>query len=105
MEVFYVIVAAVLVIAAAFFLIVVIPCVFGRVFLRWSAARTRYVFSQSLSSIVAAVVGSLALTGLILLVGMVFRQQWAFSGGLLLVYTFWTAIKTVRENIRVSRRM
>jgi len=44
-------------------------------------------------------------TGLILLVGLVFKQQWAFSGGLLIVYTFWIAIKAVRQNIRQSKNM
>ena len=65
----------------------------------------RYIFSESLSTIVAAVADSLLLTGLILSVGLVFKQQWAFSGGLLLVYTFWIAIKAVRENISRSRDM
>lgn len=105
MEVIYTVIFAVVIVAAVFFLIVVIPIIFGRLFFHWSAPRARFVFSQSLSTIVAAVIGSLVLTGLILLVGIVLKQQWAFSGGLLLVYTFWIAIKAVRENIRNSKRM
>ena len=99
------IITAVFIIVAMFFLIVVIPIIFGKLLFRWSGKRIRYIFSQSLSTIVSAVIGSLILTGLILLVGMVFKQQWAFSGGLLLVYTFWIATKAVRENIRASKGM
>ncbi|HHW93635.1 MAG TPA: hypothetical protein GX734_03985 [Clostridiaceae bacterium] len=103
MDIFLTIIGAVVIVAFVFFLIVVIPIIFGKLFLRWSGKRMRYVFSESLSTILAAVIGSLVLTGLILLIGLVFKKQWAFSGGLLLVYTFWIAIKVVRENIWRSR--
>jgi hypothetical protein len=105
LEIVGAIVGSILIVAIVFLLIVIIPIIVGKLFFRWSRRRVRYVFSESMSIIVASVVGSLILTGLILLVGIVFKQQWAFSGGLLLVYTFWIAIKAVRENIRNSRGM
>jgi len=105
MEVVGTIIGSMVIIAVVFFLIVIIPVFFGKLLFRWSGSRVRHVFSQSMSTIVAAVVGSLLLTGLILLIGMVFKQEWAFSGGLLIVYTFWIAIKAVRENIRSSKGM
>jgi hypothetical protein len=88
-----------------FLLIVGIPIIFGKLFFRWSGRRIHYIFFESIGTIVGALVGTLLLTGLILLIGLVFKQEWAFSGGLLIVYTFWIAIKTVRENIKISKGM
>lgn len=105
MEILGVIVGSIVIIAVVFLLIVIIPIIVGKLLFRWSGRSVRYVFHESISSITAAVVGSLVLTGLVLLVGMVFEQQWAFSGGLLVVYTFWIAIKAVWENIRNSKGM
>ncbi len=105
MNVVAAILCAVLLIAAIFTLIVAIPIGVGKLLFRWSGNRTRYIFKQSMSTIVAALVGSLVLTGIVLLVGVVFKQKWAFSGGLLIVYTFWVAIKAVRDSIRSSKRM
>ena len=105
MSTFAAIVFAILVIILAFVLIVALPVLFGRLFLHWSDQRVKYIVSQSTSSIVSSVVMSLIITGLILLVGLLFKQQWAFSGGLLIVYTFWTAIKAVRQNIAASKGM
>jgi len=105
MDIVITIVCVVLIIAAVFLLIVCIPIAFGKLFLRWSNRRVRYIFSESMSTIIGAAVGALILTGLVLLIGTVFKQQWAFSGGLLIVYTFWIAIKAVKENIQNSRRM
>lgn len=105
MDVMLTVVGIILIVAAIFFLIVVIPILFGKLFFRWSRKRIRYIFSESLSSIIAIVIGSLVLTGLILLVGVVLKREWAFSGGLFLIYTLWEAIKTVRENIQFSKDM
>ena len=105
MEIVLTIIFSVIIIAIVFFLIVIIPVVVGKLLFRWSGRRMRYVISESMSSIVAAVVGSLLLTGLVLLVGMVFKQEWAFAGGMLIIYTFWIAIKAVKEKIRNSRGM
>ena len=99
------IVFAILVIALAFVLIVALPVLAGKLFFRWSKKRVQYIVSQSTGTIVTSVVTSLIITGLILLIGLVFHQQWAFSGGLLIVYTFWTAIKAVRQAIQQSKRM
>ena len=96
---------AVLVVILAFVLIVAIPVLVGKLFFRWSGNRVKYIVSQSVSAIVTSLVASLIITGLILLVGLVFKQQWAFSGGLLIVYTFWIAIKAVIASIRGSGRM
>jgi len=105
MSTFAAIVFAILTIILAFVLIVALPVLAGKLFFRWSARRVRYIVSQSTSAIVTSVVTSLIITGLILLVGLVFHQQWAFSGGLLIVYTFWTAIRTVRQAIEQSKHM
>lgn len=105
MNTFAAIVFAILVMILAFALIVALPVLVGKLFFHWSAGRVKYIVSQSTSTIVTSVVTTLIITGLILLVGLVFRQQWAFSGGLLIVYTFWTAIKSVRQAIQQSKRM
>lgn len=105
MEIIYTIIGSFIIVSTIFFLIVIIPVFFGKVFLRWSKTRVNYIFSQSLSTIVASVIGSLVLTAFVLIVGVIFNQEWAFSGGILLVYTFWTAIKTVKQNILSSKRM
>ena len=105
MGVFEAIFGAIALLVLAYLLIVLIPVVIGKLLFRWSGQRMRYIISQSMSTIVGSVVGSLVLTGFILLIGVVFNQQWAFSGGLLLVYTFWTAIKAVKENIKASKGM
>jgi len=105
MGIFLTIIGAIVIIAIVFLLIVIIPVIGGKLLFRWSGRRVRYVLAESLSTIIASAVGSLVLTGLILLIGMVFKQQWAFSGGLLLIYVFWIAIKTVRDNIRASKGM
>jgi hypothetical protein len=105
LEVIGTIIGIVVIVAVVYLLIVVIPVAIGKLFFRWSRRRVSYVFKQSMSTILASVVGSLVITGLILLVGIVFKQQWAFSGGLLLVYTFWIAIKAVKENISNSGGM
>ena len=86
-------------------LIVAVPVGFGRLFLRWSGKRASFIFSQTASDVAAGVVGTLILSGLILLVGSLLQAKWAASGGLLLVYTFWIAIKAVANNIKSSRRM
>ena len=100
-----IILMAVLCIALALFLIVGLPVLFGRLFLKWSKERAKFIFSQSFSEIVASVVLSLIISGIILLVGLLLKKDWAFSGGLLFLYTFYTAIKTVRANIKASRAM
>lgn len=105
MNTFTAIVFAILVMLLAFALIVAIPVLSGKLFFRWSQQRVKYVVSESTSAIVTSVVTSLIITGLILLVGLLFKQQWAFSGGLLIVYTFWIAIKAVRLAIQQSKRM
>ena len=105
MRIFAAIVFAILVIILAFALIVALPVLVGKLFFRWSKQRVQYIVSQSTSAIISSVVMSLVITGLILLVGLVFKQQWAFSGGLLIVYTFWIAIKSVRQAIQQSRGM
>ena len=105
MNVIAAILFAVLIIVIVFALIVAIPIAIGKLLFRWSGNRIKYIFTQSMSTIVGTVVGTLILTGLTLLIGVVFKQKWAFSGGLLIVYTFWIAIKAVRENIQNSKRM
>lgn len=50
-------------------------------------------------------VGSLFITGFILLVGHVFKQDWAFSSGLLFVAFFWHLIKSIRKAIKESKYM
>ena len=72
------IVFAFLTIILAFVLIVSLPVLAGKLFFRWSARRVRTIVSQSTSAIVTSVVTSLIITGLILLVGLVFHQQWHF---------------------------
>ena len=105
MEIIIAIIGSIIIIAVVFLLIVIIPVFVGKLFFRWSNRRVLYVLSESLSTIIATAIGALLLTGLILLIGMLFKQEWAFSGGLLVVYTFWIAIKAVRENIRNSSNM
>jgi len=105
METIGTILGIVVIVAVVYFLIAIIPVAFGKLIFRWSGRRIRHILIESMSTIIATAVGSLVLTGLVLLVGMVFNQQWAFSGGILLLYTFWIAIKAVRENIGNSRGM
>ena len=105
MNVLSTIILAILVMLLAFVLVVALPVLVGKLLFHWSKARTRYIVSQSTSAIVTSLVITLIITGLILLVGVVLKQQWAFSGGLLIVYTFWTAIKAVRQAILQSKRM
>ena len=105
MKILGIILGAILVAAVALVLIVGIPVLFGKVFLHWSKRRVQYIVSQTVSTVVSMVVVSLTVTGLGLFIGVVFHQEWAFSGGLLFVYTFWVAIKAVRNNIRNSRHM
>lgn len=97
--------AALIILLLAYALVVLIPVGFGKLFLSWSGKRCRYILSQSFSSMIVSLVVTLVLTGLILFVGVVFKQQWAFSGGLLFVYIFWLSIKTVVNNIKLSRGM
>lgn len=99
------IVIIILIVLSIFLLIVGVPIAFGKLFLGWSNRRIKYIFSNSVSSVMSSVVISLILTGLILLVGLVFKQQWAFSGGLLLVYLLWVSIKSIVGFIRNSRGM
>lgn len=99
------IVIIILIVLSVFLLIVGVPIAFGKLFLGWSNRRIKYIFSNSVSSVMSSVVISLILTGLILLVGLVFKQQWAFSGGLLLVYLLWVSIKSIVGFIRNSRGM
>ena len=105
MNTLIVIISVILIMVVAFVLIVAVPVLIGRLLFRWSAQRMKYIFSQSMSTIVTSVVVSLIISGLILLVGLVFKQEWAFSGGLLFVFTFWTAIKAVRQAIKNSKRL
>jgi len=99
------IVIIILIVLSVFLLVVGVPIAFGKLFLGWSNRRIKYIFSNSVSSVMSSVVISLILTGLILLVGLVFKQRWAFSGGLLLVYLFWVSIKSIVGFIRNSRGM
>jgi hypothetical protein len=99
------IILAIAVIIVAYLLIVIIPVGLGKLLFRWSGTRVLYILGTSLGAIIGSVVASLLLTGLILLIGLVFQQEWAFSGGLLIIYTFWVAIKSVRETIRESKGM
>ena len=85
--------------------IVAIPIGFGMLFLRWSKKRAAFIFSETASEVATGVIGTLVLSGLILLIGSLFKAKWAFSGGLLFVYTFWLAIKSVAKNIKGSRGM
>ena len=105
MNTFTAILFAILVMLLAFVLIVAVPVLIGKLFFHWSKNRVKAIVSQSTSAIVTSVVTSLIITGLILLIGLVFNQQWAFSGGLLILFTFWTAIKSVRQAIQQTRRM
>ena len=99
------IVIIILIVLSVFLLIVGVPIAFGKLFLGWSNRRIKYIFSNSLSSVMSPVVISLILTGMILLVGLVFKQRWAFSGGLLLVCLLWVSIKSIVGFIRNSRGM
>ena len=105
MNTLIVILFAVLIMVLAYALIVLMPVLVGKLIFRWSKARVRYIVTEAAGTIVSSVVASLVLTGLILLVGLAFKQEWAFSGGLLILYTFWTAIKAVRDAIRQSKGM
>lgn len=105
MEVLGQIIIIILIVLGVFLLIAGIPIAFGKVFLRWSNRRVKYIFTNSMSSVLSSVVISLILTGLILLIGLIFKQQWAFSGGLLLLYLFWAAIKSIRGFIKSSKGM
>lgn len=105
MKTFVIILASLVILALAYALVVLIPVALGKLLFRWSGARCGYILKESFSSILSSLVISLILTGIILLIGLVFHQQWAFSGGLLFVYLFWVAIKTVRENIKNSKNL
>ena len=96
----------ILLIVIAFFLVIVgIPILFGKLFLKWSNRRINYIFTNSMTTVLTNVVISLIITGLTLLIGIVFKQQWAFSGGLLLVYILWLTVKAIAIHIKESKNM
>ena len=105
MEVIGMVIIIFLLVMAVFLLMIGLPIAIGKVLLGWSNKRIKYIFTNSMSSVFQSVTISLILTGLVLLVGIVFRQQWAFSGGLLLVYLLWTTTKTIIEYIKSSKNM
>lgn len=105
MKIFGTIIIIVLIVLVVFLLIAGIPIVFGKVFLGWSNRRVKYIFSNSMSSVLSSVFISLIITGISLLVGVLFRQKWAFSGGLLLIYLFWTTIRSIVDFIKSSKGM
>ena len=105
MSTFAAVIFAILVVLLVYVLIVALPVLAGKLLFHWSKQRVKFIVSQSTGTIITSVVTSLIITGLILLVGLVFKQQWAFSGGLLIIYTFWIAIKAVRQNIRQSKNL
>lgn len=105
MEVLGEIVIIVLLVLGIYLIIVGIPILFGKIFLGWSNQRISYIFSNSMATVISSVVVSLIVTGIALLIGIVFNQPWAFSGGLLILYMFWITIKSVYGFIKESRRM
>lgn len=105
MQVLGAILGIIIIIFLVLLLIVGLPILFGKIFLHWSKQRTKYIFSKTSSTVITSVILSSIITLIGLFIGFVFHQEWAFSGGLLFLYTFWIAIKSTRENIRNSRNL
>jgi hypothetical protein len=58
-----------------------------------------------MSSFLALIVGSLVLTGFVLLVGKLLKQDWAFSAGLFIIIFIWYFFKSIYNAIKSSRGM
>ena len=72
MSTFAVVIFAILVVLLVYVLIVALPVLAGKLLFRWSKQRVKFIVSQSTGTIITSVVTSLIITGLILLVGLVF---------------------------------
>ena len=55
---------------ALFILIAAIPLLFGKIFLKWSNKRVRYIFLQSMETVITNTVSSIILTGILLFIGI-----------------------------------
>ncbi len=67
--------------------------------------RVQYVIRESLTSVLIFLIGSLVLTGITLLVGLVFKQDWFFAPGILIIALFWYLIKSIYKAIKDSKYM
>lgn len=105
MNTLLIILSAIIIVIVVYFLIVAIPLLFGKLFLHWSGKRIRYIASQSFSDIISSVIGTLMLSGLALLLGVILKQRWAFAIGLFIMFTFRAVIKSVAQNIKASANM
>ncbi|MCL2083739.1 MAG: hypothetical protein FWH06_00590 [Oscillospiraceae bacterium] len=70
-----------------------------------SKRRFKYIIKETTVSMLVFLVGSLCLTGFALLIGYVFKQNWAFSAPMLIVLLIWNWIKSVRQAFRDSKGM
>ena len=70
-----------------------------------SKRRFKYIMKESMSSFIYLILGTLFLTGFVLLVGKVFNQEWAFSAGLFVILFIWYFIKAIYNAIKDSRGM
>jgi NADH:ubiquinone oxidoreductase subunit 5 (subunit L)/multisubunit Na+/H+ antiporter MnhA subunit len=67
--------------------------------------RIKYILKESLTSVLVFLIGSLVLTGFVLLAGFVFKQDWAFAPGILIVALLWNVIKNIYKAIKDSKHM
>ena len=70
-----------------------------------SKRRFMYIVKESMSSFLYLLAGSLVLTGIVLLVGIVFKQEWAFSFGIFFILFIWYFFKSIYNAIKNSRGM
>ena len=70
-----------------------------------SKRRFMYIVKESTSSFIYLIIGTLVLAGFGLLVGKVFKQDWAFSSGLFVILFIWYFIKSIYNAIKNSRGM
>ena len=90
---------------ALFILIAAIPLLFGKIFLKWSNKRVRYIFLQSLETVITNTVLSIILTGIILFIGIFLNSDEVFSGELLLFWLIIWSFKSIVNNIKASKNM
>ena len=70
-----------------------------------SKQRIKYILKEATGATIGCLVGTLILTGLVLFVGFILRQDWVFSAPLLILILIWNLYTTVRDAIRDSKGM
>lgn len=65
--------------------------------------RLNYIFKETGWFIILFILGSLFLTGIALIIGHIFNQNWVFAPGILILALFYYTIKKVIKTIKESK--